>query len=278
MTDGEQLDALAQEVDRLADGVAGQVGCVVKNLATGEEISRQPDRAFPSASVIKWPILSALHAFVGTAGVRWDQVVDPSAARDADGSGVLRHLSSSVRLNYRDLAWLMIAVSDNAATNVILDTIGLERTNRLIHALISPDLTVLRQAGKGTNAVGDSMGIATPRALVRHLEMLVDGRLRGAAETLAVGRQQLYHSDLSRYVREPIDGRPGVITATKGGSVAGVRNDVGLLEVGETKIVAAVMTERPVESGLDVADEAQRCIGEIARAALRAWTDPAVVA
>lgn len=278
MTGDEQHAALAQEAQRLAAGVAGEVGYVIRNLATGQEIVRQPERVFPSASVIKWPILSALHAHVEAGGVTWEEVVDPSAARDADGSGVLRHLSASVRLNYRDLAWLMIAVSDNAATNIILDTIGLEPTNRLIGELVGPGLRVLRHAGKGTNLVGDSMGTATPRALVRHLELLVEGRLPGAAQTLAIGRQQVHHSALCRYLREPVDGRPGVIAATKGGSVAGVRNDVGLLELGDTRIVAAVMTERAAESGLDVADEAQRCIGRIARAVVRAWADPAVVA
>jgi beta-lactamase class A len=266
----QDLEAL---LDDEAAGFAGRVGYAITNTSTREHIERRGDELFPTASAIKLPILTAFHSFVESGGASWEDSTAVDRELSRGGSGILQSLSVP-ELLYRDAAWLMICLSDNLATNLLLRTMSLEGTNRLIHELIDENITVNNYAGFQPGPNSGSMGKATPAALGRYLDGLVDGRLPGASETIDVARQQFYQSSIPRYL--PLDvfepDAPGAVQiAHKGGSMPGVRSDIAVLSLGETTVTMAVMTADADDKTGTPQNEGERCIGRIARLVYDAW-------
>ena len=266
----KNLEALLEEE---AHGFAGRVGYAITNTTTQEHIERNGDEFFPTASAIKLPILTAFHSFVESGATSWTETTAIDLEFSLGGSGILQHLSVP-QLLYKDAAWLMICLSDNLATNLLLRTMSLEETNRLIHELIDEDISVNNYAGFQPGSTSGSMGTATPSALGRYLDGLVEDRLPGAAATLAVARQQFYQSSIPRYL--PLDvfepEAPGAIQiAHKGGSMPEVRTDIAVLKVRETTVTMAIMTADSDDRTGDPQNEGERCIGRLARLVYDSW-------
>jgi len=110
----------------------GIVGLAAKHLQTGEEVSINENRLFPLASVFKVPVLAEFFRQVETGRLQLDQRVTFTANDRIPGSGVMQLFDSGASLTFKDLATLMIVVSDNAATDKILDGVGIEQVNRLM--------------------------------------------------------------------------------------------------------------------------------------------------
>src|SRR4051794_22305382 len=110
--------------DRVGAAVAkfpGTVYLFAKNLDTGEEFAIRADDRIRTASTIKVPVMTAVFAAVESGDAKWS---DELVLKDADkvgGSGVLQEMSDGLRLPLRDLVRLMIVVSDNTATNLLLE-------------------------------------------------------------------------------------------------------------------------------------------------------------
>src|SRR5260370_26530438 len=86
------------------------------------------DEPFPSASVIKLPLVMTLYADAARGLLDLDEQV--AVGDRVDGSGVLRHMRDVERLSLRDLALLAIIVSDNTATNRLIERIGVDRVGK----------------------------------------------------------------------------------------------------------------------------------------------------
>src|SRR5947207_2209600 len=126
---------LVETISRLAADSGGTVAVSAVHLPTGRRLDREPGRSFPSASVIKVPILAALYAEAEAGRLSWQEPVTLAETAKVPGSGVLRELHEGIELTLRDLAHLMIVVSDNTATNLLINRIGTERVNSLLAGL-----------------------------------------------------------------------------------------------------------------------------------------------
>jgi len=115
---------LKDEIERIAGECGGTVAVAAAHVTTGRQLEREARRPFPSASVIKVPILAALHAEAAAGRLAWEETVSLTEAIKVPGSGVLRELHAGIELNLEDLARLMIVVSDNTATNLLIDRLG----------------------------------------------------------------------------------------------------------------------------------------------------------
>ncbi|MDP9264710.1 MAG: class A beta-lactamase-related serine hydrolase [Chloroflexota bacterium] len=239
--------------ERASGGVIGVAATV---LATGRHIGFREDELFPAASVIKLPILVALYEEVVRGTVDLTERVTYRAAGRVAGSGVLQDLDDGLALTVRDLATLMITVSDNTATDLLLERVGkdaVEATMRrqdlhsvripfsireLLMELVDMDhrgpggyeelrrrLRVSAGSG-GRSVIAEESDRATPRDLCRLLELLesraiLDGPSCGAIlDTL-----QRTKAD----TRIPALLPKGTIVAHKTGTIRGVRNDVGVV-------------------------------------------------
>jgi len=263
-------------VGRLAEtaaGFSGTVGYALADLTTRECVCANADELFPTASAVKLPILTAFHAFVEQGGASWDDVVDMSSEDIPGGSGVLQHLSMPRSISFRDAAWLMICLSDNLATNLLLRAMTIPRTNELTSALVGADIIVDSYAYYRPDIPVRSMGRATPRAFLRYLEALAGGRLPGAEATLDVARRQFYRNMIPRFMPFNAYGESAVRIANKTGSLPGIRTDIALLEA-ETKTIAMVfMTAGSADVGFSFGNEGEVCIGTLARSVYDAWVE-----
>src|SRR4029450_13903196 len=114
-----------REAKRRLDGV---LGLSVKDLKTGTTFEVRPDEVFPQASSIKLAVLYELYRQAGDGKIDLAQVTRPPMPR-VKGGGVLQELVDKVSVTWRDLAVMMVGWSDNEATNVLIDRVGLAAVN-----------------------------------------------------------------------------------------------------------------------------------------------------
>jgi beta-lactamase class A len=120
---------LQARIRRIAARLDGAMGVHVHHLARGETAELDADRPFQMASVFKVPLLAELTCQVVAGARAFDEQITLTDAMKAPGSGVLKELSSGTRLSVGDLAILMIIVSDNTATDILLDLVGADAVN-----------------------------------------------------------------------------------------------------------------------------------------------------
>ncbi|MGH2614774.1 MAG: serine hydrolase, partial [Thermomicrobiales bacterium] len=127
------------QMERALDTIvnqAGEIAFAAANLATGEEVARNAERPMPTASVFKLPLLAEVYRQVNAGDLDLDERVTLRAEDVVMGSGILRDFGPGLQPTLRDLAMMMIVVSDNSATNLLLDRVGgPERVNATMREL-----------------------------------------------------------------------------------------------------------------------------------------------
>jgi beta-lactamase class A len=121
------LTATRSEIERLADATGGIVGVAATQLATGRHIGYREDELFPTASVIKLPLLVTLYEDAIAGRIDLSERVTYREATKVAGSGVLQFLDDGLNPTLRDLSVLMMSVSDNTATDLLFDRVGKAR-------------------------------------------------------------------------------------------------------------------------------------------------------
>ena len=129
MPSSASADPLADRVAALTKNFKGSVYVYAKNLKTGKEFTLNGDSRVKTASTIKLPILCALESLIAQGKVRWDERLVLKPEDKVTGSGVLGSLADGTDLTVRNIATLMIIVSDNTATNLIIDRITADAVN-----------------------------------------------------------------------------------------------------------------------------------------------------
>lgn len=210
----------------------------------GAAVMAAADTPVPAASTIKLYILAALLDSRGLEGN-----LTMTAEDQVGGSGVLNSLTPGRSWAVRDLATLMIIVSDNTATNLLIDCLGVEFINDWIRG----------QGFTGTNLVGKLMmpgrrvsSHTTPQDLARCMARLWTGELLNAQateEARTILSRQHYRDALGRELDfDPFTDEPGVQIASKSGSIVGVRNEVAVIGLEGKEYVMAVMTSGSKDS------------------------------
>src|SRR6476660_3180117 len=119
--------ALRRKLDSIADAHHGVVGYSVIDLESGQRISRRGDETFPTASLIKVAILVTVYDLVAKGQLALDDPLTVLKIDQVPGSGVIQFLHNGTMLTVHDAAWLMSTISDNTATNLLLDRIIIRR-------------------------------------------------------------------------------------------------------------------------------------------------------
>lgn len=116
---------------KLADNYSGTIGIYAKNLNTGEIIFVNEDSLFPTASVIKLPILISFFKKIKDGEINPDEYIVISDSQKVGGAGVIQFFKDDVKIKLIDAATLMIILSDNTATNAIIDQLGSSHDDKL---------------------------------------------------------------------------------------------------------------------------------------------------
>jgi len=230
--------ALMQALRQTADETPGRLGCHICDAAGDVWASHRAGERFATASVIKVPILIALAASVDAGERRWDDVVPVNRDDAAAGSGVIQYLS---RPDYtlRDVAVLMIIVSDNRATNLVIDLLGLDRINDYCRRAGWPGTILGRRMFDFEVRARGRDNFSTPRETADLFVRLLGGRLLSSASTeavLRILRAQQLHDKLPAWL--PAD----TAAAHKTGELPGVQNDSGILFLPSGPVIVAVYT------------------------------------
>jgi len=166
----QKLEVAIKDVDRNLDGV---LAVAILDLSTGQKYLFHADEVLPTASSIKIAILAELYHQVQQGKLKLGDLYTLQSSDLVGGSGVAGALTPGVtRLTLRDVAALMISVSDNSATNVIIDRIGMENVNALLDSLGLTHTRLRRKMMDVKAAAEGRENIATPREMMLLLEDL----------------------------------------------------------------------------------------------------------
>ena len=229
--DSNRDGQLTEKLDSLVQQHAGQVGMAVKHLTSGYHFEYRATEPMPTASLIKFPLLIAAYQAIeaGEIGLQ-----DPITLHESDkvpGSGILTaHFSEGVTLPLGDVMRLMMVYSDNTATNLVIDHVGLAATSQLMEQLGCPETKLHSQTyRRDTSLFPDrsqrfGLGSTTAAEMVKLLELLQQGRLVSPAASESIRQTMLACDDdtkLARYLPA------GVKVANKSGAVSALRTRCG---------------------------------------------------
>lgn len=259
-------DIAVEALERLAGTFDGTLAVAARDETTRETVQLNADREMPTASVIKLSVLVTVFERARTGELSLDERLAVRDSERVGGSGVIKELSAGTELTIRDLATYMVVVSDNMATNLLIDAAGgVEAINHFVHdSLGLPAITLHRKLIHRPGASGP-LGLAAPRALVALLGDMLAGRVvsaRASADMLAMLARQQYLDQVPRLLhREELvdeDGGEGRIrVACKTGWIAGVRADTGVMWLDGRAVSYAVMSEAAGDRGRELDADAQ---------------------
>ena len=250
---------LTGEIEKIAGGFDGVMGVAIKDLTGGEEILINADLTFPTGSSIKIPILIELHKQAAAGRYELNETRKILRQNKVGGSGVINLFSEETsQLSLHDLSVLMIVLSDNTATNMLIDQVGMANVNRTLDEAGLKNIRLQRKMIDVAASARGQENLATPREAMRLMEMLARGRIvsRGVSEEVIKTLRFRKNSPIPRLIP------PNVPIANKPGGIEGVSCDWALVEVPNRPFVIAVMTTYNGETAN--ADEA---IARIARLA-----------
>jgi beta-lactamase class A len=139
----QKLETSIHDVDRNLDGV---MGVAIEDLSNGQTFFLQPDEVFPQASSIKIAVLAELYRQAQQGKLKLTDLYTVQQSDLVPDSDIMNGLTPSVtRLTLRDLATMMIAVSDNSATNVLIERVGMDNVNALLDSLSLPHTRLRRK-------------------------------------------------------------------------------------------------------------------------------------
>jgi beta-lactamase class A len=244
--------ALDRQVRDAIAGFEGKVYVYARNLETGATYGLNENDRVRTASTIKLPIMVTVFQAVADGQARWSEELTLRDADKVSGSGVLTEFSDGVKLPIRDVMHLMIVLSDNSATNLIVDRFTADRVNAQMDKLglkqtrsnrkVRGDGNQLK-APSGWSAAGKlpenarfGLGVSTPREMGMLLEKIERGEVvnpEASKEMIAVLKRNQDQCCISRSFGEtPI--------AHKTGALDALRSDVGIVYSPKGRVVIAV--------------------------------------
>jgi len=263
---------LHRTLDSLVKHYHGVLGYSIHNLDTGERLTLRGDETFPTASLIKVPILVTLFDLADKGMISLDDQLTLLKIDQVPGSGVLQFMHPGMTLTVRDAAVLMSILSDNTATNLLLDKIAIRRVWQKMEALGLPHTKVhakvfLRLASVAPDSsVKYGLGVTTPNEMGRLFEMLATGKAvneKADSAMLDILGDNLDMELMQRTVS-------GLTVPHKTGATDSVRTECALFRL-QSRVVACALTKQNADTRWVVDNEAQVALGRIGEAILRTW-------
>lgn len=268
---------------RVQTWFSGKIGLAATNLATGETVELDAGRLYPTASVIKLAVLVELFRQAAAGRIDLDRRVEMAPADIVLGSGVLKELRPGLAPTVRDLATAMVVLSDNTATNLLIDLVGgVAPVNATMRDRLGlPNIVLHRridfgQIGPDARRFGESM----PRDMARLVAGIARGEVVDAdasAAMLNILRRQQYLNQVPRYLgfnphADALGEAQTIWVGCKTGMTTGVRADAGIIHLPEgVEIAYCAMTEESADRAMAEEAEGEIANGLIGRLLVDYW-------
>jgi len=264
--------ALRKKLDSIADAHHGVVGYSVIDLETGARINRRGDETFPTASLIKVAILVTVYDLVAKGKLSLDDPLTVLKIDQVPGSGVIQFLHNGTVLTVNDAAWLMSTISDNTATNLLLDRIIIRRvwakmdSLGLQHTRVHSKSFLRNSSVAMDSSVKYGLGVTTPNEMAHLFELMALGKaVNPAADSTMLNILEHNTTDfmLQRYAG-------GVRAAHKDGETDAVRTECTLWYL-RNRVVACVMTKENKDQRWILDNEPQLTLANMGLAIINAF-------
>jgi D-alanyl-D-alanine carboxypeptidase (penicillin-binding protein 5/6) len=241
-----QPPTLESEIQPLVAAHKGRVAVAIKDLTTGETLALQGDEPMPTASLIKVAVMVEAYRQADAGLVDLAEMITLRDEDKVQGSGILTtHFSPGMQLSLRDAIRLMIAYSDNTATNLVLDRIGLGATASAMEQLGLPNTKIHAKVFRGDTSIFPDrskqfgLGSTTANEMLQLLERLHGGQLASESAT----KDMLGHLRACQAKNTLPKLLPtGTTIAHKTGSVSAVRTDAGIIDAPRGPLIVVVLT------------------------------------
>lgn len=277
MTVGQEQGQLQAAIRARAEAFSGEFGMFAHNLSTGETVGVNQDIVMPTASVIKVSVLAELYRQVGEGLVSLDERREMLESDWWGGSGVLKEFAPGLMPTVNDLARMMIIVSDNVATGMLVRLLGKDAINQMMRDWGLNETTLVWDLERGDDI--RKYALSTPRELARLMELIATDAILTpdacAAMRDHLSRQQyldqipryLPYNPYGAYVGDASDMR----MFNKTGFYAGVRVDAAIVTTAALTFVIATMTDKSHDLSFTVDHEGSLLNGAAARLVYEAW-------
>jgi beta-lactamase class A len=263
---------LHRTLDSLAAAHHGVVGYTVVDIDTGERMELRGDETFPTASLIKVPILVTVYDLVDRGQLALDDPITLLKIDKVPGSGLLQFMHDRSVVTVHDAAWLMITISDNTATNLLLDRIIIRRVWDKMEKLGLPHTKVHSKSFLRSSSVAmDSsakygLGVTTPNEMARLFELLAKGQAVNPAADSAMLDILAHNTNFEKMERYVV----GLDVPHKTGETDQVRTECSLFPL-QSRVVACVLTKENQDQRWLIDNEAQVLMAHMGEAIVNAW-------
>jgi beta-lactamase class A len=240
---------LEQRINAAIAGFKGKVWIYAKNLDSGKTFSLRGSERVRTASTIKLPVMVETYFQVSEGKLKWTDEILLTKEKKVGGSGVLGEFSDDTKIDLRTAVNLMIVVSDNTATNLVLDKVTSDAVNARMESLGLMNTKSIRKvfgSEKDSRVAADpviknfGLGVSSPQNMVELLEMLEFGKLVNAEASknmLDVLKRQQYKDGIGRNALDTVP------VASKSGTLDRLRSDVGIIYTRRGHIAMAITVD-----------------------------------
>ncbi len=234
----------------------GSVSLFAKNLETGKTYNFGGDKRVPTASTIKVAVMIEAFARVAEGKAKWNDELVLTKEKKVGGAGILPVFADGLRLTLRDAITLMMVLSDNTATNLVIDVLTADAVNARMDSLGMKETRLMRRVfGGGESAEGKKqenkifgLGRTTPREMVALVEKLERGEVISSAASKEMIELMKREQGTNGIWRE----QWRLPKATKSGALDALRSNVGILYHPRGRIALAITCSEMPETAWTV--------------------------
>ncbi len=274
-----KLSVLSEKLTELRKNHLGKVSFALKNLTTGETLGYQITEVMPTASLIKVAIMIEAYAQAEEGKILLSELIELKKEELVGGSGILKnHFSPGAKLSLRDYIELMIVYSDNTATNVVLEKIGIGNTNQRMVKLGFQETKINAKVYKGSTTSVDSkrtekygLGSSSAREMLEIFEQIYQGKMISKKASQAMMSHLSSCDDRDKFSKLL---PTSVRVYHKTGSVNDARNDGGILEFPGGPIILVVFTNQNKDRSWKPDNLGNQFCAQIAKIVFDFYYDP----
>lgn len=291
--DGSDLQSTVEAVARTHHG---QLTLYAENLNTGASVAIEPDKQVQTASVIKLAILFEALEQIRSGTAKWEDRLTLTKQDQVPGSGVLLFFDTPLPVTLKDAVSMMITMSDNTATNLVIEHLGFANINHRIESLGLRKTYLYNKVfahspqplppERESDHKKFGLGSTTAREMASIIRRIYYCQLgdskdpASASDLMLCGTamemlsKQFYRDSIPRYLDDWIAPGTGSGTAlgNKTGSLDRVRNDVALIAGKSAPIIISAFTFENQDQSWQVDNAAEIVIAKIAKSIVEAWS------